>query len=267
MLAAEQDAAVPASPKKTQKLVPVALAVFLIILGGGGIFAAFYFTREEVPQETLGVPSLIFADEKMELTGPDYRSALADAANEILVPGNILVTYITEATTTPLGTRAIPQPGGKLIRALNLGAPDILLRNVDLSSTVGIVNAGSETRPFFILRVSSYERTFAGMLGWEQFIDEDLGAFYPPYTELAPIADPTASSTTAATATTTAPPVSRTGFTDAVVANHDVRILRDAFGRSIMLYGYVDKETLVIARDEAAFTALAARLAASAPQQ
>ena len=56
------------------------------------------------------------------------------------------------------------------------------------------------------------------------------------------------------------PPVDPTDFVDAVVDNHDVRILKDAAGRSLMLYGFKDQQTLIIARDEAAFTLLVDRL-------
>ncbi|HWU24334.1 MAG TPA: hypothetical protein VN086_01100, partial [Candidatus Paceibacterota bacterium] len=141
-----------------------------------------------------------------------------------------------------------------LIRSMNLSAPDILLRNIDDTSTVGVIRAGSESRPFMILKVNSYERTFAGMLAWEPTMAQDLASFYPPY--------PPAASTTATSSVAVATPPSTT-FTDAVVANYDVRILRDASGRSLLLYGYRGKDTLIIARDEAAFSALLARLSAS----
>ena len=56
------------------------------------------------------------------------------------------------------------------------------------------------------------------------------------------------------------PPVALT-FHDETVANHDVRIYRDSAGRSILLYGYWNQTTLIIARDPAAFTEIVNRLA------
>ena len=55
-------------------------------------------------------------------------------------------------------------------------------------------------------------------------------------------------------------------FHDEVVSNHDVRIYRDAAGKSILLYGYWNQFTLVIARDPAAFTEILGRLATSRSQ-
>lgn len=266
VLAAQSDAGfrttTTVAPSRRRNLIPVVLAVLLILVGIGGVYAAYRFVSTgEKTEVTLGVPSLIFADEKMELPGPDYRQDLANAAAQPLVEGNILITYVTAASSTPLGLKSAPQPGGALIRLLNLGAPDILLRNVDVSSTVGIVSAGEQTSPFFILRVNSYERTFAGMLGWENRMLSDLQPFYPQYE--VPIPEPvvTATSTTQVSSLVALP--SAEGFIDAVVSNIDVRVLKDGAGRTLLLYGYSDKETLIIVRDEAAFTTLVARLAAT----
>ena len=263
-LAAEQDRGTRAVvPKRKRNLLPVVLATFLIVLGAGGLLAAYQFMgSQDQGSETLGVPSLILADEKMELTGPDYRQELADAARQPLVEGNILVTYVTAASTTPLGLASAPQPGGALIRLLNLGAPDILLRNVDLSSTVGVVSSGGSTNPFFILRVNSFERTFAGMLGWENTMLSDLEPLYPNYIDL-PSPAPVSTTSTSTAIATPPPPIAPQGFVDDVVANRDVRALRDGLGRTLLIYGYSDKQTLVIARDEAAFTTLVARLTAT----
>ena len=96
----------------------------------------------------------------------------------------------------------------------------------------------------------------------------DLAALYPLYSTPVP-PEETATSTATSTATTTQPEIIDLGpapalsrFTDSVIANHDVRVLRDTAGRSLVLYGYADKRTLLIVRNEAAFEALLARLKA-----
>ncbi len=237
----------------------LAIVFSLLTVGVVGATAYFGLTRTPDVLVTEGVPSLISADETKELegvSGGDFMRTLSDTANEPLVTGNVLVTYIASASSTPKGLPFnIPQPGGTLIKALPLFAPDILVRNVRPESTVGIVHAGEETRPFFIFRVASFERTFAGMLAWEANMQGALDTLYPPY--------PITVIETLPQATTTAPSFVPTGFVDAVVRNYDVRILRDVNGKSIMLYGYKDKETLILARDEAAFIELVGRLNAS----
>ena len=235
--------------------LPLAGGAVIILLGIGIAAGAYSYTHKTPAAPVVhGVPSIITFDESKEVTGAG--SALAQnivaVANGASVAGNIVVTYLSE--------NGIPQEGGAVINALNLGAPDILLRNIDPASTVGVVsNASGQAYPFFAFKVNSYERTFAGMLAWEPSMAADLSTFYPAYSvAIAPAATSIASSSAAAV------PAASPFFSDDVVDNQDVRVLRDAQGRSIMLYGYHNKDTLLIARDEAAFTILVNRLDASA---
>ncbi|KND51245.1 MAG: hypothetical protein ABA06_02955 [Parcubacteria bacterium C7867-001] len=276
VLAAQSDAAgTPApAPLKVRKPLPITGIVggLLIIAGITGIgFAVSFMQSKPKTPVIAGIPSIIFADKQKEVVGvgDELMSALAAASEEPLPEGNILLTYVTESSTTPRGVITTPLAGGALIRALSLPAPDILLRNLDEASTVGVVRAGDEARPFFLLRVLSYERTFAGMLAWESSIARDLATIYPEHPAASFFPNLFGSSTPATTtgnagATTILhQPVRTAGFVDAVVANHDVRIYADEDGRPVLLYGYKDKTTLIIARNEAAFAAILKRLAAT----
>jgi len=280
VLAAEQDAKPApvresAPPRRIGKvLATVGGGTLLVLFAIGGIIGTYQLvmTMRDTPLATLTVPTIVFADEYRELsaTGGPLASELAAVAEGTLVPGNVLVAYVMERGTDEEGLSfARPAGGADFVRALVPAAPDILLRNITDDSTVGVINVG-ETRPFFALRVGSYERTYAGMLTWEPLMPRDLAAFYPLYPAPQPVL-PDPEDTASTTATTTpgsdpAPSVplpaqALTRFADAVVANHDVRVLRDTAGKSIVLYGYsADRRTLIIARDEAAFEALVDRL-------
>lgn len=257
VLAAQSDAGQTPKPQPTRKrsIVPLIAGACMVLIGIGAVFAAYrYANRGPSVPMVQNIPSNIRFDESVQVQGrgETLMNAIAAVADGAHVSGNVVVTYVTNASSTDPNAGGIPQPGGVLIGELALPAPSILLRNIEDSSTVGVISAGSESRTFFILNVSSYERTFAGMLAWEKTMPTDLAALYPSY-DSAPTT--TASSTPAST--------TPQGFSDDVVDNHDVRVLRDSYGRSLMLYGYDGKDTLIIARDEAAFTALLARLSAS----
>lgn len=274
VLAAQQDAPRVRTAQTKMKGRTVALlagGALLIMLGVGGVYGAYwYVARMNTLPTPLNVPSLVFADERVRLEGrgPELVQALANVANEPLVDGNVLVVYLSESTTTPKGAvREIPLTGGALIAALELPAPEILLRNISPVSTVGVVSASPETRPFFIFRVTSYERTFAGMLAWEETMGRDLAPFYPSYAEGVAVTEATTLPIATGTPVVASePPRALLTFSDEVVANHDVRVLKDTAGNTLLLYGYSDKETLIIARDAAAFSTLLSRLAATRTQ-
>lgn len=285
VLAAQSDAVTgpvtkrPVKPETRKALYMAIGGVALLLFAGFGSYAAYrYVAQKSTVMLAETVPSLVFADERVELTGEGIhlQNSLVASLNQPLSDNTVRVFYMTSSSTTPSrGTFTSILPGGVLLGSLQLQAPDILLRNVGPESTVGAVHAGSETRVFFILRVLSYERTFAGMLGWEQTMKDQLSLFYPEYAQ-APLPAPTIATTTKIVkgkrviATTTVdaivPEYVPPHFVDELASNHNVRALKDMGGRTILLYGYKDKDTLIIARDEAAFAELINRLSATKQQ-
>jgi hypothetical protein len=186
-----------------------------------------------------------------------------------LAPSTIRFLYSNNATTTR----------DSIFVTAQIPAPDILRRNiVGAGSMVGVVQTAGEQSTFFILAVSSYNQTFGGLLAWEKTsMLRDLEQFYPSYpapvVPVAIVATTTATSTVAKPATTTPAatstppaPAYRAGFYDEVVANHDVRVYKDAKNRTVLLYGYPDQKKLVIARSAAAFTEIVDRLRNSRTQ-
>lgn len=281
VLAAEQDSATPrvaTLPKKQgggKALLAIGSGVLLITLAIGGVFMTYQFvmTMRDTPIAALTVPSIVVADEYEELsgTGQELMGALAANAGSALVPGNVIVAYILEDMSEEGGgVVKTPAGGAAFLRALQVPAPDILLRNIAKESVAGAVNVRGESSVFFALRVDSYERTYAGMLTWEPLMLRDLSVLYPLHPAAAAPEPANATTTTASTTVATSAPAvldpipasALSRFSDAVVANHDVRVLRDTSGRALLLYGYADKRTLIIARDEAAFEALLPRLKA-----
>ena len=117
------------------------------------------------------------------------------------------------------------------------------------------------------------------MLSWERMMPRDLEPLFPSYPAAVPQTVGTTTVSTGSTtlttgsspqaaATSTPPaPVSTPVFRDEVVVNHDVRIYRDAAGKSVVIYGYWNPTTLVIARDPGTFAEILSRLATSPTQQ
>jgi hypothetical protein len=267
VLAAEQDKAqkwVPqAAPEKSRgNLLYVIAGAILLIAGGAGAYVAYtrYLSALAPVIPALGAPAPIFVDEREKISGPGVllKSVEISLARS-LAPNAVRLLYSADATAN-------------IFPMLLAGAPDIVLRNANAEgSMAGIVHAGGSKSVFFILSVSSYSNTFSGMLFWEKSMPRDLSALFGAYPSSS-VSTSTATSTTSlvrgasSQATTTRASGIQTGFRDEVIANHDARVYRDSAGRSVLLYGYWNQTTLVIARDPAAFAEILQRLATSRAQ-
>lgn len=272
VLAAEQDSAtgepqpsVPQSSSKSNRIY-IIVGVVLLILGAGGAYYAYTLYSTAVTPVSIqpSVSAPIFVDEREQITG--MGSVLAQAIEQSvakpLAPNTVRLLTLVSATTS----------NESVFSALHLGAPDILLRNVNTRGSIaGVVSTEGSKSPFFILSVASYSDTFAGMLSWEPQIVKNMEVLYPPHTPLVVSTISTTSTSSGQTsspqatkaATTTVPTNVPQNFKDEVVSNHDVRMYRDAFGQSVVLYGYWNKTTLIIARDPVAFIEIVDRLATS----
>lgn len=263
VLAAEQDRSdrspVPAvmqEEKPRGNMLYIAAGTILLIAGAAGAYFAYLqYSGALAPLVSVNGSAPIFIDEREQVAGSGAALLKAVQASLSRPPamGAVRLLYGATATTS-------------VAAELLAKAPDIVLRNLNAgNSMAGIVNAGGSVSPFFILSVSSYGNTFSGMLWWEKAMPNDLSALFrggsrQPLTASSTVAttSPTVSATT--TATTVA---ALTGFRDEIVGNHDARVYRDEAGKSVILYGYWNKTTLVIARDPAAFIEILQRLATS----
>lgn len=266
VLAAEQDAGpheevAEETPKQnTRNYWYIAAGIFLLIAGGGGVYLAYSRYLTAVTPIVVGPAAVapIFVDNTEVISGS----------------GNALVQAIVQsvAKSQPPNTvrqlTVVGESSTNVFSLLNLPVPGIVTRNIrETGNMAGVVNTNGAQSPFFILSVDLYSATFSGMLSWEPSMQQDLKSLFPPYLAPAAVASSTAASTTPTqAASTTATIMVKGKFRDETISNHDVRIYRDALGKSVLLYGYWNQQTLVIARDAAAFAEILDRLATSHAQ-
>lgn len=250
VLAAEQDAGpkiyqeAPA-PQDKNSLYMICGGGALVLLSIIGVYFAYQHYSSSLATMVLAptISAPIFVDDRQEISG-DGTALLRGVEQSVthsLAVGGVRLLYTESATST----------SNDIFSAMFQNqASDILLRNLNTkNSMTGVVNVGGKQSPFFILSVTSYNDTFAGMLSWEPMMPRDLNLLFPPYPE-----------PTLTTSSTLSKTLKKTGFYDEVVNNHDAREYRDAESRTILLYGYWNQTTLVIARDEAAFSEILRRL-------
>lgn len=296
ILAAEQDAAAQPSmavtaeeePKKISlnSILYIIAGVVLLIIGITGSYIAYtrYLTAVTPISVAPSVRAPIFVDEREAVsgTGTALLRAIEQSSTRTLTAGTVRLLHFDPATgstssqpssETTAGTAPQATTVKSVFSELRIPAPGVLSRNINAdNSMAGIVNpapssvvgTGGMQSVFFILSVSSYGDTFAGMLSWEPMMPRDLAALFPSYAEgYGGQARMSTTTTSIKTATSTPKVSAPVAFRDEVVANHDVRVYRDAVDRSVLLYGYWNQTTLIIARDPEAFTEIAGRISTS----
>lgn len=129
----------------------------------------------------------------------------------------------------------------KLLSLLGPNMPASLSRSFEDTYMVGIFSYDTN-EPFIILTTKDYANSFSGMLKWEKDMSTDLGRLFD-------ITQNTSSTT----------PV----FTDEALRNKDLRILKDENRKTILMYSFIDKNTLVITKNESIFNAILAKYTTS----
>jgi hypothetical protein len=232
----------------------------LLIAVAASVTAYVLLSPTSIPVKVAtSVPFITIDDSKAVLIQPGDSPAdimndlVSTAKSEQLAVGLIAGFTPMEASTTDAEAPAVPLSAQQFISALAPDVPNTLLRTLEPNFLLGVHSFNNTNQPFLILSVDSYEQGFAGMLAWETTMSQDLAPLFPTTSSLP------APSTVAATSTQ----VINTGFTDNVVDNHDARVLLDQNGNSILLWAFLDQQTIVITTNQYTLTEIISRLKAS----
>lgn len=150
----------------------------------------------------------------------DVRATLAELRNTIQNSQGTISTF------TPTIDGAYAEPDEVLAR-LNVAFPRDAARSVTRLTFGGY--SGSE--PFIVMKFNSFDTVFAGMLAWERDIVTDLAPLFPNKTVATVI--------------------------DSRVNNRDVRVFIGSGGEDVLVYGFTDKNTLLITTTRSLYTTIA----------
>lgn len=131
-------------------------------------------------------------------------------------------------------------------------APDELARSLAPQFLLGL-HSFSGNLPFLIFKTDNYGQAFAGMLAWETSMQTDLS---PLFSRTPSPRFPQQGTTTPATL----PQLFNTPFVDRVVENHDTRVMEDDMGNILLLWTFIDRQTLVITNNENTLREIISRL-------
>src|SRR3989338_4351441 len=134
----------------------------------------------------------------------------------------------------PINASGTPADVSFLLSILAPSMPPSLVRSFDADYMLGIYSFDTN-EVFLILRTSDYASSFAGMLKWEENIPSDFVRLF---------SIPENYSTTTRV------------FKDESLKNKDLRVLKDESGKSVILYSFIDRNTLLITKNESIFGAI-----------
>jgi hypothetical protein len=230
----------------TRKRIVIILgsAVLAAVVG----FSAWFLLKEDAAPQTArqAPPPLIFSEQKdiIEITKKsNLKSAIiSKLKNQSLKNGEIkhfaVLEKISEEQKQFLNARdfltSITNPPSSLIRALSDKFYFGIIRNA----------ADNANYPILIFEINSFDQAFAGMLSWERTLKENLMFLMPAGMNL-----------------NTSNPI----FTDEVIKNHDVRLIKNEENQPILLYTFFSKRTLVITFDQKALEKTLERLEQALP--
>ncbi len=223
------------STSNNKKVWLIAGALIVIVLGGI-IFGYLHYQsvkeEERARQKIENIQAIIPNDGSRELsinnkTPRDIAFALGRERVEIAGKlGSIINIYFTAGE----GEEKKYISTSDFLTQTDTTAPSLLLRALNPNFSAG-VHIFDGNQMFLVFKVTSYENAFAGMLEWEESIEDRLLPLLRPAVDLSYPQGV----------------IDQRLFQDSIIRNRDVRVLKNETGRTLLLYGFTDQKTLVIA--------------------
>lgn len=233
-------------------------ATILVVAGIAAIVFLYISNRDDdtVPR-IASVEPLIFFEEQdsINITGLSRNQILniltIEKEKTELTLGSIKHIYFTkDGVIQENGERKEEfVSASNFLNAIEARLPSSFLRTLKQNFMFGI-HVFDGNQPFLILKTGFFENAFAGMLEWENYMNEDLAPLFGPKIVSSGIRLIEEES-----------PIT---FKDIVIKNKDVRtIIDESTGKIILMYSFIDKETIAITTNEHTFREIFSRMTTS----
>lgn len=200
--------------------------VLLGIISVGGLY--YIKSNEKVAVEQKTKTLIGFSEERK--ISPSSREDLLAKFSENRDSWNMAVNSVLYVNLVSGNSEITTE---KMLGFLAPSMLSSLKRSFGEKYTLGLYSFDTN-EPFIIINVNDYSLAYSGMLKWEESMFTDIGRLFG-------IAKDTAV---------------QDKFIDETIKNKDLRILRETSGKSLIVYSFIDRETLIIARNEDILSAL-----------
>jgi len=216
-----------------------------------GIVKKFKFEAKEKPTPVTTPQELAFAlvpsDNNRKIIIPKERveilQIISKEMREASDKESIKNIYLEETVTITIeekkGKKQRVSSISELLSVWPHNMPDRLSRSLGDKFMIGIYSLSlGENFPFLILTTNSYKQTFAGMFAWEKSILNDFYKLFSIEASQNPIQE----------------------FRDREIDGVDARVLTNTSGETILIYSFIDKDTLIITENEDVFSKILSKL-------
>lgn len=259
------------NPKMIAGVAAVTLGVALVVVALGVL--TYVLTRPGITpaaQQGSSAPFMSVDDTQALVLTPEQlnRDTLMQNLESLkektaLSLGLVSRMYLVVSTTS-VDQKNIPPPitSQQLLSTLAPNVADDLLRTFDPNYYLLGVHVFDGNQEFLILKVDSYVQAYAGMLQWERTMATELSPLFIRTPRPRTAEELSAASTTAQT-----PSLLPTQFVDTVVANHNARAVLNDAGDTLLLWSFIDRDTLVITNNESTLAEIISRRSVYTPAQ
>lgn len=181
-------------------------------------------TKENIPPAR---QELVTYDDKVDVSLPHQKTDLWQSVlNAKTRAGSDLVLV------TPVNLDNTPATAAEILEIIDWQTNTAFLRSIEK------INLGKyRDEPFIVMRVTNFDTAFGSLLSAEANLAKDLNIFIKNETE--PLA---------------------AKFNDELIQNHDIRVLKKESGEDVLVYGFVNINTIVITSDRNTFVEVTNRL-------
>jgi hypothetical protein len=245
------------NPENRKRLLLIALSVVLLLtlLALGGAFI-FFTHQNKKPSAADAIVALVQNQQIIFTESTDHIALMGLSATQLerAIQGKVsedfhlntvkqVVFVEKEVPESALNNENLASAFTKIdartfLTRLDTVAPARFLRSLEDNFMFGVFSFNG-TSGFLIFKINAFDAAFADLLAFEQSLPRDILPLLNPKIARSTVLNPQ--------------------FKDKVIRNIDTRVLPDAEGNILMLYAFIDRETLVIASREDTFTEILSR--------
>lgn len=209
------------------------IALLLIILSGGALTGTYYLTTTKTNSVTpLTLDQIVFTDLTTKININSSLTVVNDVNSNRRDNENTINNIFLLTTSTSSGDRSLTRT--EWFDFFHISPPLSFNHFLIDRGNFGVSNYGTSSI-WFVLKTRSYEQTFDSLLREGKNI---VLALYRPFVSQSDLDQ-----------------LSQAKTKESIIDNVDVGIWQTA-SSTILIYGFVDKETLIIAQNEETFSKL-----------